>query len=176
MLAEATNLPIPTFTMSHARIEEVTDSEGDSEGDSDPGVVDIDTIVPAPRSSANASLTNPAQIPVASARPNPGFDANTAKSWVCLYPVYFDASRSRQEGRRVGKQLAVLNPLARTMADAAAHVGLRVFIDVGKTHPKDWANSGRVKVELRGEDGELKRSGVKNSMCRIELRKNIWED
>jgi signal recognition particle subunit SRP19 len=148
--------------MSHARIEEVTDSE--DEYDSDPDVDDIDTIVPAARpSNPSATLTNPGSIPVTSSRPNPGFDANTAKRWVCLYPVYFDASRTRAEGRRVGKELAVQNPLARTMADAAAHVGLRVFIDVGKTHPKDWANSGRVKVELRGEDGELKRSGVKNS-------------
>lgn len=149
--------------MSHPRVEEVTDSSG---SDSDPDIIDIDTIVPAPRpqSTTNPTLTPSSQIPVTSSRPNPGFDANTAKRWVCLYPVYFDASRTRQEGRRVGKELAVLNPLARTMADACANVGLRVFIDVGKTHPKDWANCGRVKVELRDEEGGLKNPGVKNSM------------
>merc|ERR1711977_123467 len=149
-------------SMSHPRVEEVTDSSG---SDSDPDIIDIDTIVPAPRASQsnnNPTLTPANQIPVTSSRPNPGFDANTAKKWVCLYPVYFDASRSRQEGRRVGKELAVLNPLARTMADACANVGLRVFIDVGKTHPKDWANCGRVKVEMRDEEGRLKSPGVKN--------------
>jgi signal recognition particle subunit SRP19 len=153
--------------MSHARIEEVSDSgtepeeDSDQELDSDPDIEDIDTLVPAPKP------TNPQafQRPVTTSRPDPGFDANTAKRWVCLYPVYFDASRSRAEGRRVSKKLAVANPLARTMADACAGVGLRVFIDVGKTHPKDWANPGRVKVELKDEEGELmRRDLVKNSM------------
>ena len=158
--------------MSHPRIEEVSDS--DPELDSDPDIDDIDTFMPSHPAAAaaapqkpNPTLTPSQQIPVqaqAQAPRAPQFDASIAKRWICLYPVYFDASRSRHQGRRVGKELAVENPLARTIADAGAHLGLRVFIDVGKTHPKDWANSGRVKVELRGEDGELKRTGIKNSM------------
>ena len=167
-------LPHNHNSMSHPRVEEVTDSSG---SDSDPDIIDIDTIVPAPRASQsnnNPTLTPANQIPVTSSRPNPGFDANTAKKWVCLYPVYFDASRSRQEGRRVGKELAVLNPLARTMADACANVGLRVFIDVGKTHPKDWANCGRVKVEMRDEEGRLKSPGVKNSAYLFTYWLFIW--
>jgi signal recognition particle subunit SRP19 len=149
--------------MSHPRVEEVTDS---GSSDSDPDVEDIDNIVPAGSQSRNVSLMDPSQIPTtaqAQAR-TPNFDPNTAKRWVCLYPVYFDASRRRQEGRRVGKELAVENPLARTIADAVAHVGLRVYFDAAKTHPKDWANSGRVKAELKDEDGNLRRSNINNSM------------
>jgi signal recognition particle subunit SRP19 len=63
----------------------------------------------------------------------------------------------------VGKELAVANPLARTIADAVSSLGLRVYFDAGKTHPKDWANSGRVKAELRDEEGNLKRSHIRNS-------------
>lgn len=159
--------------MSHARVEEVTDSEPES--DSDPDVEDIDTIVPANTQQRNTSLMNPSQVPTnAPPQPRtPNFDHNTAKKWVCLYPVYFDSSRTRQEGRRVGKELAVQNPLARTIADAVAHLGLRVYFDAGKTHPKDWANSGRVKAELKDESGDLKRSNVNNSKLALaSLHKN----
>jgi signal recognition particle subunit SRP19 len=145
--------------MSHPRVEEISDS------DSDPDVIDISTIVPAGNQSRNPSLIDPSQMPTTARAQTraPKFDANAAKRWVCLYPVYFDISRTRQQGRRVGRELAVENPLARTIADAVAQIGLRVYFDPGKTHPKDWANSGRVKVELRDEAGDLMRSNVKNS-------------
>lgn len=50
------------------------------------------------------------------------------------------------------------NPLAREIADAVAGLGVNVAFDPAKIHPKDWANPGRVKVEL-DEEGV----GVKNS-------------
>ncbi|KIW05036.1 uncharacterized protein PV09_04192 [Verruconis gallopava] len=145
--------------MSHARVEEISDS------DSDPDIDDISTVVPAPApSQRHPSILNPSVVPTteASAPRTPNFDAATAKRWVCLYPVYFDANKTRQEGRRVGSQLAVKNPLARTIADAVAQAGLRVYFDAGKTHPKDWSNPGRVKAELRDQDGNLKRPNIKN--------------
>ncbi|KAI7292601.1 hypothetical protein KC315_g19471, partial [Hortaea werneckii] len=46
-----------------------------------------------------------------------------SKHYQCIYPVYFDSSRSREEGRRVKKEDAVANPLARTIVDALSHVG-----------------------------------------------------
>ncbi|MCJ1319496.1 signal recognition particle subunit [Xylographa vitiligo] len=88
----------------------------------------------------------------------PAIDPSRYKDWQCLYPVYFDATRSRGEGRRVGKELAVPNPLAREIADAAGGLGLQVVLEVGKTHPRDWANPGRVKVGLKtaGAGGRVK--------------------
>lgn len=152
----------------HPRIEEVSDSG--TESDSDPDVVDIDSIAlptrPNPSQSQNASLMDPSRIPTqASQQPaRPRFDPNTAKKWIALYPVYFDASRSRHEGRRVGKEHAVDNPMARTIADAVVRLGFQPFLDISKTHPKDWANPGRIKVDLKDEDGNLRGSNIKNSM------------
>ena len=72
------------------------------------------------------------------------------KTWACIYPVYFDATRTRAEGRRVGKKLAVANPLAHDIAEVTQRLGLTTALEPGKTHPKDWANPGRVKVHLKG--------------------------
>ena len=63
----------------------------------------------------------------------------------------------------MGKEQAVKNPLARTIVDAVAQLGLNVVFEATKMHPKDWANPGRIKIELKGEDGKLKRGNVKNS-------------
>jgi len=143
---------------NHARIEELSDS------DSDPDIMDISTIANNSAPSRSTSLIDPANIPTTAqpAPSRPAFDPNKAKRWHCLYPIYFDAAKTRQEGRRVGKEQAVKNPLARTIVDAVAQLGLNVVFEATKMHPKDWANPGRIKIELKGEDGKLKRGSVKN--------------
>ena len=63
----------------------------------------------------------------------------------------------------MSKQLAVGCPLAHTVADAVSRMGLASVFEPGKTHPRVWANPGRVRVRLRGEDGEWVAKQVKNS-------------
>lgn len=139
------------------RIEEVSDT------DSEPPEVDIDEF---------QSLMSPNEIPASShmreemLQPQrPGIKTSTdrekSKHYQCLYPVYFDRTRTRAEGRRVASELAVDNPLAREMADAAANMGLRTVFEPDKTHPLDWANPGRVRVLLK-EDGKVVHGGIKN--------------
>ena len=76
-------------------------------------------------------------------------DDSAYKAYQCLYPVYFDATRTRAEGRRVPRGLAVRNPLATEIVRACAALRLPTVLEAGKLHPKDWANPGRVKVDLR---------------------------
>ncbi|KAL6705575.1 signal recognition particle subunit [Coniothyrium glycines] len=143
------------------RIEEV------SESDSEPSEMDIDDV---------PELIRPASIPKPTAAPSPmssqmqqlrspaiktSTDRESSKHYQCIYPLYFDKSRTRAEGRRVGKELAVENPLAREMADAAADLGLRTVFEPDKTHPKDWSNPGRVRVLLKHE-GKQMDDDVKN--------------
>lgn len=80
-------------------------------------------------------------------------DRSAYADFQCLYPVYFDASRSRAEGRRVGAELAVKDPLAREIANACSRLRLPTLFEPEKVHPKDWANPGRVKVGLKKTDG-----------------------
>jgi signal recognition particle subunit SRP19 len=91
-----------------------------------------------------------------------------SKAYQCIYPIYFDASRSREEGRRVGKDLAVKNPLARDIVDALqqisaqVHAVLQIVFEPSKCHPKDWANPGRVKVLVK-KDGKPVTAKIANS-------------
>jgi signal recognition particle subunit SRP19 len=57
-------------------------------------------------------------------------DMEQFKRWSCIYPVYFDASRTLQEGRRVPLHMAVRNPLAKDLAEAAASLGIQSVLEV----------------------------------------------
>lgn len=152
--------------MSHPRIEEVSDSDPDVVSDPDEGDIDdfVDSDImrrmpdPAQLQKQQAAAASAAQAQAqaaASANLPSGTMAPDApdraeyNDFQCLYPVYFDATRSRAEGRRVSSSLAVKNPLAREIATACSRLRLPTLLEPEKTHPKDWANPGRVKVGLK---------------------------
>ncbi|KAK0280385.1 signal recognition particle subunit [Friedmanniomyces endolithicus] len=89
------------------------------------------------------------------------------KTFQCIYPLYFDSTRSRAEGRRVAKEDAVANPLAREIVDALQWVGnsrglpLKIVFEPDKGHPRDWANPGRVRVLVK-EEGRAVSSKIGN--------------
>jgi signal recognition particle subunit SRP19 len=57
-------------------------------------------------------------------------DLEQFKHWSCIYPVYFDASRTLQEGRKVPLKLAIKNPLAKDLADATTSLGIQSVFEV----------------------------------------------
>ncbi|KAI9730270.1 MAG: signal recognition particle subunit [Cirrosporium novae-zelandiae] len=153
----------------HARIEEVSDSDPEEmdPSDFDPGFL--------PNQSSQLSPTNfpassslPPQAQAQHLRAASAADAEKIKHWQCLYPIYFDKTRSKVGGRRVGYELAVENPLAKEILDAVELLGLRAQFEPGKMHPKDWSNPGRVKVLLK-ENGRLLNSRVRNKHHLFQL-------
>ncbi|EFW14095.1 signal recognition particle subunit [Coccidioides posadasii str. Silveira] len=140
--------------MSHARVEDVSDSDPD---EMDPADFD-------PRNAAQSSVISPANVPMSSSTPQPPPQPrrDIPRHYQCVYPVYFDKARSRVEGRKVSRKLAVANPLARDILDAVQLLGLEAGFEPDKIHPKDWANPGRVRVHLKREDGQPVNEKVKN--------------
>ncbi|KAJ4360516.1 signal recognition particle subunit [Didymosphaeria variabile] len=138
------------------RVEEVSDSDSDPpemEISDAPSAIDASHI---PNSALPAEMLQPQAPGVTTSA-----DREKSKHFQCLYPIYFDKSRTRAEGRRVGAELAVDNPLARDMADATASLGLQTVFEPDKLHPKDWSNPGRIRVLLK-QDGKQLNRNVKN--------------
>lgn len=75
------------------------------------------------------------------------------KKMQLIYPCYFDVNRSHKEGRRVSLDMAVENPLAKTITDCLRLLHLPALLELDKSHPQDFGNSGRVRVCLK-EEGE----------------------
>ncbi len=147
----------------HARIEELSDSDDSSNPPED----DIGDALISPSNIPPPNTLQPPraqqQSPPQQNRPINSNPPPEYKHYQCIYPLYFDASRTRAQGRRVGAELAVPNPLAREIVDAVQLLGLKTVFEPGKMHPKDWANPGRVRVLVK-EDGKARNARVKNSM------------
>jgi len=66
---------------------------------------------------------------------------------VILYPVYFDAARTRKEGRRVPKSIAIQGPDVQMITKAVSSSGYVPIPEPGHHHPKTWHKAdGRVLV------------------------------
>lgn len=175
--------------MSHPRIEEVSDSDPDMV--SDPEEMDLGDfaesdimrrIDPTPKAepepaAAPAAAAAPPTVPGQPTPIKPTADDRAAYAgFQCLYPVYFDSSRSRAEGRRVGSSVAVKNPLAREIANACSRLRLPTVLEPEKTHPKDWSNPGRVKVNMAAAGPEIKNKHHLYLLVAAHLKENPTTD
>ena len=78
------------------------------------------------------------------------------KDLVVLWPSYFDRSKTRREGRRVPKKLAMHEPTVEAIADAARDLGYYAEIEHGRSHPSEpWKGEGRVVVAKTASKSDI---------------------
>ncbi|KAF8189343.1 signal recognition particle, SRP19 subunit [Pholiota molesta] len=96
-------------------------------------------------------------------------DITPYKSWTCIYPIYVDAKRPYGTGqRRVERAKSLWWPLSKDIADAANRLGLGTLHEVNKSHPRDWENPGRVRVQWK-KDGKLMNPIIKTKKQLLEM-------
>jgi len=67
-----------------------------------------------------------------------------------LYPLYFDNSASRKQGRRILIDACVEKPTAEQIAKAAQSLGLHPVLEKESSHPsRHWKQEGRVLVDKK---------------------------
>jgi signal recognition particle subunit SRP19 len=67
-----------------------------------------------------------------------------------IWPIYFDVNKSRAEGRRVPKNIAVQSPKILEIKEAADKLGLQNEAKLEVHFPKNhWAKSGMLLVEKK---------------------------
>ena len=72
-----------------------------------------------------------------------------------LWPVYFDSTKTRLEGRRVPKSLATPSPKLEEIRKAVERVGLRPEIVTDAAHPSSpWRKTGLLTVSKKGSKAE----------------------
>lgn len=64
-----------------------------------------------------------------------------------IWPAYLDAEKTRSEGRRVPKDLAVSEPTVDEIASAVQQVGYDAVIDREATYSREFDPRGRVRVK-----------------------------
>jgi len=73
-----------------------------------------------------------------------------------IWPAYFDQTKTRKNGRRVPKNLAVQSPKIVELEDAARKLGLKNEVVATSGYPKTpWAKTGMLLVEKKGSKEQV---------------------
>jgi len=73
-----------------------------------------------------------------------------------IWPAYFDGGKTRKEGRRVNKALAVSSPKVTEIEEAATKLGLKHELIPDKGYPRTpWAKPGMLLVEKKGSKEQV---------------------
>eukprot|EP01135_Chromosphaera_perkinsii_P010633 Nk52_evm33s2192 gene=Nk52_evmTU33s2192 len=88
--------------------------------------------------------------------------------WVCVYPQYLDKNLTVAKGRRVVKECAVGSPTVEEISTILKVLGLQHEVEPRKMYPRDFLTAGRVKVQMRKDDGTPVRKD-------IQKRNALWK-
>lgn len=78
------------------------------------------------------------------------------RDYVVIWPAYFDLQRTRLEGRRVPKELAVESPSTESIFEVCKELGLDPILEKDKRLPRShWERTGRVLVRKAKKKNEL---------------------
>ncbi len=68
------------------------------------------------------------------------------------WPQYFDIKRSRSDGRRLSKKLAIDKVSADIIAKAARQLGYKAELESNYKYPRSWYDDpGRVLIDTKGK-------------------------
>ena len=73
-----------------------------------------------------------------------------------IWPAYFDLNKTRKQGRRVPKNLAVQSPKIEEIEEAAKTLNLNHEITLEKGYPKTpWSKPGMLLVQKQGSKEQV---------------------
>jgi signal recognition particle subunit SRP19 len=74
---------------------------------------------------------------------------------IIIWPTYFDSARTRMDGRRVSKSLAVVAPRITEVKEAAEKLSLacELVLDAGYSKTP-WLKTGMLLVEKKGSKNQ----------------------
>jgi signal recognition particle subunit SRP19 len=79
-----------------------------------------------------------------------------------IWPAYFDSARTRKNGRRVPKSLAVQSPKIQEIEEAVEKLGLKHEVAAEAGYPKTpWVKTGMMMVEKKGSKEQIIRKIAK---------------
>ncbi len=90
-----------------------------------------------------------------------------------IWPIYFNQAKTRKEGRRVPKELAVKSPRITEITAAVCKLGLEHEVVAEASYPKmPWVKTGMILVEKTGsKEQAIKKIAEQLLKLRIEYTK-----
>jgi signal recognition particle subunit SRP19 len=84
------------------------------------------------------------------------------KDKIVVWPAYFDSNKTRLQGRRVARSLAVAAPRLEEIEKAAKKIGLQAEIVSDARYPKShWQRTGYILVSKKASKNQTLRNIAK---------------
>jgi signal recognition particle subunit SRP19 len=80
--------------------------------------------------------------------------------WI-IWTVYFDLNKSRRDGRKVPRSIAIKSPTIDELVKAASNLGLEFEVYGDKRHPANWFDGPHGYIAIKKREGLRKRGLVK---------------
>ena len=97
--------------------------------------------------------------------PNTATHADQCR-FICIYPAYLNAKKTRAQGRRVAKSKAIENPNCNEIRDILENAGLQVVIEANRLYCREESREpqyrGRVRVQIKNADETLVKEQFKD--------------
>lgn len=87
--------------------------------------------------------------------------------WTVFYPIYINNKKTAAEGRRISILSACENPTCVEIGDCCQYLRLPCALELDKAYSRDFMQIGRVRVQLKREDGSLINPAIPS-------RKALW--
>jgi signal recognition particle subunit SRP19 len=137
------------------------DNDSEEEEDSDEAP---DLLVPQSASGAQPQ----SGWPTGTSRNPQSAEGIDYKNWICVYPIYIDAKRPyRPNQRRIAREKSVWWPTSYLIASAVQELRVSSVHEPTRTHPRDWENPGRVKIQLK-MNGRIMNQSIKTKKQLLE--------
>ena len=73
-----------------------------------------------------------------------------------IWPIYFDKSYSRSQGRKTSKKHSKEKPSIEDIAKIAKSLKLNPILEKDQSHPsRHWKQEGRILVDKKGSKSEI---------------------
>mmetsp|Transcript_28514 Transcript_28514/g.28840 ORF Transcript_28514/g.28840 Transcript_28514/m.28840 type:complete len:203 (+) Transcript_28514:114-722(+) len=72
-----------------------------------------------------------------------------------IYPTYINSDKKIPEGRRISKEYCCSDPNVGELSEVCQALKLKHVLEPYKMYPRDFYASGRLRVQITGENGEL---------------------
>ncbi len=75
---------------------------------------------------------------------------------ILLWPAYFDSNKTRLQGRRVPKSLAIASPKLEEIQNATKSIGLQPNVVLDVKYPKrPWQKTGYILIPKKGSKTQI---------------------
>lgn len=85
------------------------------------------------------------------------------KNWKVIYPAYINSNFTIEQGRKISKSNGIVDPTLKEIGEVMNFLKVPHVLEFDKKYSRDFFGEGRLKFELKNEQGIYFNSTISSS-------------